>query len=800
MYMNRIIKHISVIGSGVMGSRIACHFANAGIPVLLLDICPKELTEKQKAKGLSLSDKAVKNSLVSDALTQCLKEKPASLYHSSFRNRISVGNLEDDFEKINQSDWIIEVVVENLKIKQSVFEKVEMFRKKDSLVSSNTSGIPIQNMSEGRSQNFLENFTITHFFNPPRYLPLLEIVPNEKTKPAVTDFLLKFGKTRLGKTTILAKDTPAFIANRIGVFNILYTLKLTKELDLSVSEVDKLTGSVIGKPKSATYRTADVVGLDTLAKVAENLHISLTTDEQKDLFQVPAVLTQLIKDNRLGQKFGKGFYFKTKTEKGKKEILELDLSNLQYRKAEKPKFATLSALKNIEKLEDRYAFIVTQKDKAGEFYKKLHGALFAYVSHRIPEIANYLSELDEGVKAGFGWKHGPFEIWQAIGIKKGIQLAEEIGEKPAQWVYDLAQSNKPFYETKNNQGYHYDSQQKTHIPIPIGTDLKLDYLREKHTIWSNKDASIIDLGDGILNIEFHSKMNSLGGGVLSALNQGIELAEKEHRGVVISNEGTNFSVGANLGMIFMLAAEQEFDELNMIVNYFQKTMMRMRYSSVPVIAAPHGMTLGGGCELCLHADKVIAHAETYMGLVEFGVGVIPGGGGTKEMALRLSNRYLKGDAEINALEKAFMTIGQAKVSTSGMEAFDLGFLIKGRDQIVMNKQEQLSLAKQEALLLSNYGYSPPQPEPVRVLGKNAMGPLYVGIDSMKQGGFITEYDTVVAQKLAEVMAGGTLSEPTLVSEEYLLKKEREAFVSLCMQRKTLERIQHMLTKGKALRN
>lgn len=796
--MKRRINKIAIIGSGIMGSGIACHFANIGVEVLLLDIVPRELNDKEKKLGLTLDDKAVRNRLVNDALKTALKSKPSPIYSQKFAQRITTGNIEDDISKVKDVDWIMEVVVERLDIKQQVLETLEKHRTPGTLITSNTSGIPIKFMSEGRSEDFQKHFCGTHFFNPARYLKLFEIIPGPKTDQSVLEFLNGYGEQFLGKTSVIAKDTPAFIGNRIGIFGIQSLFHQVRELDLTVEEVDKLTGPVIGRPKSATFRTVDVVGLDTLVHVSNGIYENCPEDEAHDLFKLPDFITKMMENNWLGSKTGQGFY-----KKEGKTITVLDLNTLEYREKKRAKFATLELTKTIDNVIDRFKVLVGGKDKAGEFYRKNFAAMFAYVSHRIPEISDELYKIDDAMKAGFGWEHGPFQIWDAVGVEKGIEIMKSEGLSPAQWVLDmLASGTSSFYGIQNGATEAYSIHNKAQEKIP-GQDafIILDNIRKTNEVFKNSGVVIEDLGDGILNCEFRSKMNTIGGDVLAGLNKAVDLAEQNFDGLVIGNQGANFSVGANIGMIFMMAVEQEYDELNMAIKYFQDTMMRMRYSSIPTIAAPHGMALGGGCELSMHADKVVAAAETYIGLVEFGVGVIPGGGGSKEMAMRASDSFRKNDVELNVLQDYFLTIGMAKVATSAYEAFDLGILQKGKDVIVVNKDRQIATAKAYAKLMANQGYSQAvKRKDIKVLGKQALGMFLVGTDAMQASNYISEHDQKIANKLAYVMAGGDLSEPTMVSEQYLLDIEREAFLSLCTERKTLERIQHMLKTGKPLRN
>jgi 3-hydroxyacyl-CoA dehydrogenase len=800
--MKRIIQKVAVLGSGVMGSRIACHFANIGCEVLLLDIVPKEPNDAEKAKKLTLESKTVRNRIANDALTFALKSNPSPIYLKKFASRISIGNFDDDMKKIANCDWVIEVVIENLEIKKKVFENVEKFRKPGTLITSNTSGIPIHLMTEGRSDDFKAHFCGTHFFNPPRYLKLLEIIPTPHTDKEVVDFLTHYGEKYLGKTTVLCKDTPAFIANRVGVYGIMALLHIVEKMGLTVEEVDKLTGPVLGRPKSATFRTGDVVGLDTLVLVANGLKQNCPNDEANSLFVLPEYLKKMVENKWLGDKTGQGFYKKVKNKEGKSEIQALDLKTLEYKPSQKVKFATLELTKPIDNLKERVKVLVAGKDKAGEFYRATFAGLFQYVSNRIPEIADELYRIDDALKAGFGWDLGPFEYWDAIGVKEGVTLMEQAGNKPAAWVTEMLKSNTSFYKIEDGVKKYYDIPSKTYKVIP-GTEefISLENIRSTKTIWKNSGVTITDLGDGIINAEFHTKMNTIGGDVLQGLNKAVELAEKDYRGLVISNEGANFSAGANVGMIYMMAADQNWDELNMAVKVFQNATMRLRYSSIPVVAAPHNLTLGGGCEICLHVDKVVAHAETYIGLVEFGVGLIPGGGGTKEFALRLSDALHEGDVELNAFRDKFLTIGQAKVATSAYEAFDLGILVLGRDKVVVSRSRQLLEAKEECLKMAEAGYTKPAPRnDIRVLGNTALGLVYVGADSMKSGNYISEHDQKISEKLGYVLAGGNLSQPTIVSEQYLLDLERETFVQLCTERKTLERIHSIINGGKILRN
>jgi 3-hydroxyacyl-CoA dehydrogenase len=801
--MNRTIKKVAVLGSGVMGSRIACHFANIGVQVLLLDIAPKELTPDEEKKGLKLDAPAVRNRIVNAALQAAIVANPSPLYRKADAAKIKTGNFDDNLKDIAGCDWTIEVVIERLDIKKSLYERVEQFRKKGTLITSNTSGIPIHLLAEGRSEDFKQHFAGTHFFNPPRYLKLLEIIPTADTKPDVLDFLQHYGDLYLGKTVVMAKDTPGFIANRVGVWALLDAMQTMQKLGLTVEETDKLTGPVIGHAKSATLRTSDVVGLDTTINVANGLAQGLPNDEAKDVFVLPDFVQKMGESKWLGDKTGQGFYKKVKGEGGKSEIHALDLNTLEYKPSQKVKFATLELTKSIEKLADRFKVLVGGKDKAGEFYRLSFGGLFAYVSNRVPEISDQLYKIDDALRAGFGWELGPFETWDALGVQAGVDLAKAAGRTVAPWVEEmLAAGHSTFYKVEDGVRKFYDQATKTYQAIPgVENFIILDNLRASgKVLWKNAGASVIDLGDGILNVEFHSKMNSLGTDVIQGLLKGVEMAEAGYRGLVVGNDAPNFSAGANLGLVYMQALEQEFDELNLMIQQFQQAMMRMRYSSIPVVGTPHGLTLGGGCELNLHCDRVVAAAESYIGLVEFGVGLIPGGGGTKEMTLRTAAKYEEGEPEFNLLRNTYMTISTAKVSTSAAEAMDLGFLRRG-DEIVVNSNRVIAAAKAAALELADAGYTQPtQKTNIKVHGKGALAMFKTGVYAMQQGNYISTHDQLIADKLAYVMCGGDLSSPTEVSEQYLLDLEREAFLSLCGERKTLERIQSILTTGKPLRN
>ena len=801
--MNRTIRKVAVLGSGVMGSRIACHFAGIGVQVLLLDIVPSSLTDAETAKGLTTESKQVRNRIVNDALAATLKSKPSAVYTSKVATHIQTGNFTDDLKRIADCDWIIEVVIERLDIKQQIFEQVEKFRKPGTLVTTNTSGIPVHLMSEGRSEDFRKHFCGSHFFNPPRYLRLLEIIPAPETKPEVISFLMDYGDRFLGKTTVLCKDTPAFIANRVGVFGFMAVFKAMQDVGLNVDEVDALTGPVLGRPKSATFRTGDVVGLDTLVHVAKDLPRNAPDDEAIDIFRMPAFLDKMVENKWLGDKTGQGFYKKMKGPKGSKpEILTLNLDTMEYGPKTKTKFATIEAARAVDDLAQRLKVLYNGKDKAGDFYRQFHHLLFAYVSHRIPEISDELFKIDDALKAGFGWEIGAFESWDALGVQKTLEKMKEGGYEVAPWVARMLEKGyTAFYKTEGGQRKYYDVRTQAYQTVPgMSSFILLEHLDEK-VVWKNSACKLYDIGDDVVALRWNTKMNSIGGEVLEAVQKSVAIAEDRYKGLILANGGANFSAGANVGLIFMFAAEQEYDELDMAVRQFQATTMRLRYSSVPVVVAPHGMTLGGGCEMCLHADAVQAAAESYIGLVEVGVGLIPGGGGTKEMALRAGDRNIKEDIETNYLQQLFINVGTARVSTSAHEAFDNFILRPGFDSISINPDRRIADAKRKVLMMWERGYTQPTARnDIKVQGRGGLGGLLSGVHGMWRGKYISDYDKLIAEKLAHVMCGGDLSSPGLVSEQYLLDLEREAFLSLCGQKKTLERLQSILTTGKPLRN
>ncbi|NVK84314.1 MAG: 3-hydroxyacyl-CoA dehydrogenase/enoyl-CoA hydratase family protein [Cytophagia bacterium] len=794
--MKKAIKKVAVLGSGVMGSRIACHFANIGVQVLLLDIVPRDLPEdKQK-------DKAARNKIVNDALAFALKSKPSPIYDLNFAKLISTGNFEDDMSKIQDVDWIIEVVVERLDIKKIVFDQVEKYRKPGTLITSNTSGIPMHMMCEGRSEDFQKHFCGTHFFNPPRYLRLLEIIPGPKTDQDIIDFLMHYGDLYLGKETVLCKDTPAFIANRIGIYAIMSAMHTIEDMGLTVGEVDRMTGPLIGRAKSATFRTMDVVGLDTTVNVANNLYAGLPNDESKDAFKLPNIVKEVHEKGWFGDKSGQGYFKKTKDKDGNREILELDLKTFEYGPRTRANFKALEAVKEEEDLKKRIVKLVNFDDKAGEFYRKTFYDTFKYVTYRIPEISDELYRIDQAVCAGFAWKMGPFDTWDLLGVKKVVEQMEGMNLKPANWVYEMLDAgNDSFYKIENGIKKYYDIPSKSYKTIPGTEELViLENIRETHKVWGNAGASLFDIGDGVLCLEFHTKMNAIGQEIIEGIETAISMAEKDYKGLVIGNEGDNFSAGANLAMLFMFAGDQDFDEVNLMVAQFQNTMKRAKFSSIPVVSAPSGLTLGGGCELSLHCDAIQAHAETYIGLVEVGVGLIPGGGGTKELTLRVADSIAEGDPELNRLQEAFMNIATAKVATSAEEARAM-HILRPQDEITLNRKRLLTDAKAKVLELYEAGYTQPvERKDIKVEGRVGLANFEAGINGMLLGNYISEHDAKIAKKLAWIMCGGDLTLPQEVSEQYLLDLERQMFVELTAEPKTLERIHSILFKGKPLRN
>ncbi len=795
---SRHIHKVAVLGSGVMGSGIACHFANVGLEVLMLDILPREMAPTE-------TNPAVRNSIGNAALKAALKSKPAPLYDTAFASRITVGNFTDDMEKLSDMDWIIEVVVERLDIKQKVLGQVDKVRRKGSLITTNTSGIPIHQIQEGMSEDFRRHFCGTHFFNPARYLRLFEIIPGPDTNPEVIDFFLEYGDLFLGKTTVLAKDTPAFIGNRVGMYSMGSVFKLAEELDLRIETVDRLTGPAIGRPKTGTFRLTDLVGLDTGAHVMNGIRANAPDDEAQAMMEIPQYYQFLVDNEFLGNKSGQGFYKKTVDADGNREILGLNLKTMEYEPSQREEDVTsLKLAKQIDDPKKRVAALFKAEDRGGQLIRRALSGLFAYVSNRVPEISDNIYSIDDAMTAGYAWKMGPFEYWDAVGIQQGIEAAEADGNTVARWVKDMvAAGNETFYKTENGKQLYYDVQSETYKVKP-GTEsfIILDALRDRKPVYQNSEVTLHDIGDGIANLEFTSAHNSIGEGVLRGYEEAItKLEEEGWRGMVLGNNADNFSVGANLMMIAQLAYQQEFDELNMAVNLFQQSVMRLRYSAIPVIAATQGYVFGGGCESVMHCDGAAVAAESYIGLVEAGIGVIPAGAGTKEFALRASDSFFEGDVMIPTLIDRFKTIAMASVSTSGPEAYNKGYLIHGRDKIVVNKDRNIAEAKRMALDLADDGYTmPTRRTDVTVLGRGGLAALYAAANELKRGHFATPHDIKIAHKVAWVLCGGDLTGTQQVSEQYLLDIEREAFLSLCGEQKTLERIQHMLQTNKPLRN
>lgn len=793
--MQRKIRKVAVLGSGVMGSRIACHFANIGLDVLLLDIVPKSLTENE------LKDKSKRNSIVQTALQNAIKSSPSPLYHPSFAKRIKTGNFEDDMPLIESCDWIIEVVVELLEIKKQVFEQVEKYRRPGSLITTNTSGIPIESMLEGRSEDFCAHFCGTHFFNPPRYLKLFEIIPSSKTSSEIISFFEYYAFTFLGKTPVICKDTPAFIANRVGVFSMMAVFQLMQKMDMRIDEIDALTGVLTGKPKSASFRTGDVVGLDTLVKVANGVSTNCEKDEMREVFTIPPFIEKMLEQKWLGDKTGQGFYKMDKTS-GKKEITVLDWKTMEYIPQIKAKSKTIET-KSIESLKARLIAIDKLDDRDAQFLQAHNAMIFAYVLNRFGEIADKIYLIDDAIKAGFGWELGPFEQIDNLGLARVEKLLKQFNYSIPAWFNKMITENIPsFYRIEKGNLQYYHIQEGKYLDIENRKGIiKIDNYRQQSPIWKNAGSTIHDIGDGVICLEIQTKMNAIGGEVLEGIHKAIDLAERDYKGIMIGSDAPNFSAGANLAMIFMMAVEQEFEELDMTVRHFQNTMMRVRHSAIPIITVPRGMTLGGGCELVMHSDAAIAQPETYMGLVEVGVGLIPAGGGTKEFAQRISDSSLAQDPIMPLLAARFTHIATAKTSTSAHEAFDIGVLDKYRDLVVFNSDRALSIAKNKVLELHDRGYvSPLRRSDILVQGKAGLAGLYAGIAGFEIGGYASAHDKKIAEKVAWVLCGGDLSQPTLVTDQYLLDLEREAFLSLLGEKKTLERIQSILTTGKPLRN
>ena len=802
------IRKVAVLGAGTMGARIAAHLANASIPSVLLDIVPPGLTGEEQARGLTLANPKVRNRFAQAGLEAALKSRPAAFFVPEAARMIAVGNFDDNLALLKDCDWIIEAVTEDRSIKRSLLEKVVAVRQPGTVVSSNTSGISISSVIEGFSEELRQHFLGTHFFNPPRYMKLLEIIPTPETLQEVVERVSQFGDTVLGKGIVVAKDTPNFIANRIGTFTMLDTLRIMQEDGYTIEEIDALTGPAMGLPKSATFRTIDIVGLDVLAHVVKNLWDSLPNDEQRDLFQLPDFVTRMMQRRLLGEKTGQGFYKKTTSaDSGKdSEILTLDLTSFDYRERQKPKFASLEMARNIEDTRERVRMLCQSPDRAGQFYRKLLFDAFHYAAMRVPEISDDIVSIDDSMKWGFNWECGVFELWDVVGIEKVTETWQKAGKSIPPLAEKLLESgNKSFYAGADGVICYFDLSSGAYHAIEDkpGVLLLPSLKARKKEIRKNAGASLIDLGDGVVGLEFHSKMNTIGADTIEMIHAGLKSLNDGFDAMVIGNQGANFCVGANLMMVLMAIQEGEWDELHRAVRAFQKASMALKYAPKPVVAAPFGLTLGGGTEVILHATRVRAAAETYLGLVEAGVGLIPAGGGTKEMLVRAMDA-VPADPEADPftfVKEVFLNIGMAKVSTSAEEARKLGYLTE-KDSVTMNRDRQIADAKQLALDLARLGYRPSQPrEDVRVLGQAAFAKMKLGLHLMRRAEYISDHDVVIGTQLAKILSGGgEFTSPQLVSEQYLLDLEREAFVSLCGQKKSVERIQYMLKSGKPLRN
>ncbi|MBW1920768.1 MAG: 3-hydroxyacyl-CoA dehydrogenase [Deltaproteobacteria bacterium] len=810
--MDNKIKKAGVIGAGVMGAAIAAQLANVGIDTILLDIVPFELTEDDLKKRLTKESKDFRNRLAQRGVQTALKSKPASFYLPENSKLISMGNIEDDLERLKEVDWIIEAVVERLDIKKSVFEKIESVLTPETIVTSNTSGISARAMCEGRSEKFRKQFAITHFFNPPRYMKLLEIVRGPDTLPEVIERLAETCERTLGKGIVYAKDTPNFVANRIGVYSMLYVIRAMVDLGLTIEAVDQLTGPVVGHPKSASFRTADLVGLDTLVHVAENVYQGCPNDEKREMFKIPEFINQMIEKGLLGEKTKQGFYKKIQGDKGQKVILSLDYHTLEYSPQQEVKFASLEAAKNISGTAGKFKSLYYADDVAGEFTFRTTSETLIYSANRIPEIADDIVNVDNAMKWGFARKMGPFEAWDVVGVPKSVEKMKNAGFQIPAWVQEMLDSGKEsFYKRENGNLYFYDLATKDYKEVPVKPGIiLLPSLKERgKTVAGNKGATLIDLGDGVACLEFHTKMNALGDDIINMIFKSADIVSKDFDGLVIANHADNFSVGANLPLILFTAQEEEWDELEWMVKTFQDSFMKLKYLDKPVVAAPAGMALGGGCELCMAADKVRYAAETYMGLVEVGVGLIPAGGGTKELIIRNTENlfevqpggvYPKQIELMPFIARAFETIALAKVSTSGPEAVKLGYL-RSTDKMTVNRDFLIEDAKKTVLAMNMEGYTPRRPlEDIRVAGENSFATMKMAIWTLHEQGYATDHDVTVAEKVAYVVCGGRVHADTKVSEQYLLDLEREAFLSLCGDPKTHARIQHMLTTGKPLRN
>jgi 3-hydroxyacyl-CoA dehydrogenase len=795
------ISKVAVLGSGVMGTGIACHLANIGLEVIMLDIVPRDLPETQA------KDQTARNAVAAGALKAALKSKPAPLYDNDFARRITIGNLEDDLDQVADCDWIIEVIIERLDIKQQLFEKVEAHRKAGTLITSNTSGIPIGQLAAGRSDDFQKHFCGTHFFNPARYMRLFEVIPHEGTDASVVDFWMSYGDTYLGKKTVLCKDTPAFIANRIGFYSGNKVHELTAKYNLTIEEVDKLTGSAIGWPNTGSYRLLDLVGLDTSVKVTKGVIDNAPEDEYVQVManrDTPSHVQFLLDNNFLGDKTGHGYYKKTteRDENGKRVILALDLETLAYRPQTKPRTESLGIAKKVEVMDKRINAIIEASDNGGQFLKEFFLGLFAYAANRIPEISDTIYAIDDAMKAGYAWGYGPFEYWDMIGIEHAKEMAIEAGEAIPTWVEEMIDAgHESFYKVEQGQRMYYDVTTQTYLVIP-GTEsvISLAKLRDNTPVFKNSETIIHDLGDGVLCVEFTTKSNMIGEGVGEGILEAIRIAETgDWKGIVIGNDDKNFSVGANLMGVAMTVMAGDKEKLEQLVDGFQQVNMAIRYSKIPVVAATRGYVFGGGVEILVHCDAACVAAESYLGLVEVGVGLLPGGGGTKEYALRTSQSWGPGDVKIPTLVEKLKAIATANVATSGHMGYNNGVLEHDRDEIIINSDHILTRAKAKVLDLA-VAYTPPVPQKATVLGRGGLATLYTAINEFRLGNYMSDYDVEIARKVAYVLCGGDLTQEQEVSEQYLLDLERKGFLELLANQKTVDRIQHMLTTRKPLRN
>jgi len=802
------IEKAAVLGAGTMGARIAAHLANAGIPCYLLDIVPPELSAEEVRKGLTAESPVVRNRIVRAGLEAVKQARPAALFTPESARLITIGNFDDNLAWCGEVDWIIEAVAENLEIKRKLFGRVENVRKPGTVVTSNTSGLPIRLIAEGLSQDFQQHWAGTHFFNPPRYMKLVELIPGPQTLPQVLASLKEVCDVRLGKGVVMAKDTPNFIANRIGTFSLLNAFEQMQELEMTVEEVDAATGPVIGWPNSATFRTLDIVGLDVLVHVIGNLYDNLIDDESRELYRVPPLMEEMMRRGWLGEKTGSGFYKRVKGS-GESEILTLDWQKMEYRPRQRARFASMEAAGAIENTRERLPVLVkgaldpTGADKASRFLWSTLSATCLYAARRVPEIAERIVDVDRAMRWGFGWELGPFEVWDAIGVERMAQALTGEGKAMPTLVADVLRSpNKSFYLTEKGRTQYF-TPPATLRPLEEDAGwIVLKAVKERSgVVAENSAASLIDLGDGVLCCEFHAKMNAIGGDTVAMLQAGVARLGGDFEAMVIANQEPNFSVGANLMLLLMMAQEGEWDDIHVAIRQFQRANMAIKYAPGPVVAAPHAMALGGGCEIPLHAARIHAAAETYLGLVETGVGLIPAGGGTKEMLVRANEQAAGADTLdlLHALRPIFENIAMAKVSTSGEQARSLGFL-RPSDLVAMNRDRQIADAKQTALALLRAGYHPPAPGQIRVLGEEFLAAAKLVIHMMIRGEYATEFDGVVARKLAFILAGGSITATQTVPEQYILDLEREAFVSLCGEPKTQQRIAHTLKTGKPLRN